>query len=68
MKRNAALIHKNFITCLAKINKSLDEEKTVQMLIIGTEHSQLIILESNGQKVKVEVALKSVPVFMLADG
>ena len=38
LKRNAALIHKNFITCLGKINKSLDEEKCPQMLIVGTEH------------------------------
>ena len=29
LKRNAALIHKNFITCLGKINKNLDEEKTL---------------------------------------
>ena len=68
LKRNAALIHKNFITCLGKINKSLDEEKCPQMLIVGTEHQQMILLEPNGQKVKVEVALKSVPVFILADG
>jgi hypothetical protein len=38
-KKTAALIHKNFITCLSKINKNLDEEKAVQMLILGTEHS-----------------------------
>lgn len=38
LKKTAALIHKNFITCLGKINKNLDEEKTVQMLIVGTEH------------------------------
>lgn len=29
MKRSAALIHKNFISCLGRINKSLDEEKAV---------------------------------------
>lgn len=38
IKKTAALIHKNFITCMGKINKNLDEEKTVQMLIVGTEH------------------------------
>ena len=38
------------------------------MLIVGTEHQQLIILEPNGQRVKLEIALKSVPVFILADG
>ena len=38
LKRNAALIHKNFITCLSKINKNMDEEKAVQLLLVGTEH------------------------------
>ena len=68
MKRNAALIHKNFISCLGKINKNIDEEKSVQMLLVGTEHNQLIVLEPNGTKVKKEFTLKSVPVFILADG
>ena len=38
------------------------------MLIVGTEHQQLIILEPNGQKIKLEIALESVPVFILSDG
>ena len=53
---------------MSKINKSLDEEKTVQQLVVGTEHSQLIFLESNGQKVAMEVQLKSVPVFINVTG
>jgi len=38
------------------------------MLIVGTEHQQLIVLEPNGQKFRLELKLKSVPVFILADG
>jgi len=68
LKRSAALLHKNYITCLGRINKSRDEEKTVQMLVVGTEHEQIIILEPSGQKVKAEIKLKSVPVFILCDG
>ena len=38
-KKNAVHVHKNYITCMSKINKSLDEEKTIQLLLVGTEHS-----------------------------
>ena len=38
------------------------------MVILGTEHSQVIFLEPNGTKIKLEIALNSVPVFILADG
>ena len=46
----------------------MDEEKAVQHLLVGTEHQQLIILEANGQRIKKEISLKSVPVFILAEG
>ena len=38
-KKKAVHVHKNYITCMSKINKSLDEEKTIQLLLVGTEHS-----------------------------
>jgi len=38
------------------------------MLLVGTEHQQLIALEPNGQKQRLVVNLKSVPVFILAHG
>ena len=47
--KNCIHVHKNYITCMSKINKNLDEEKAVQLLLVGTEHSQLLILEPNGQ-------------------
>ena len=37
-KKSSALLHKNFITCMRKINVGLDEEKCAQLLVIGTEH------------------------------
>lgn len=29
--------HQNFISCIGKLNKNLDEEKVVSMLVVGTE-------------------------------
>ena len=37
--KNCIHVHKNYITCMSKINKNLDEEKAVQLLLVGTEHS-----------------------------
>jgi len=67
-KKHLAIVHNNYITCMSKINKSLDEEKTIQMLVVGTEHSQLFFLAPNGQDVKKEVKLPSVPVFLICEG
>ena len=53
---------------MTKINKSLDEEKAVQMLLVGTEHQELILLEPNGLGIKLKIELRSVPVFILATG
>ena len=53
--KNCMHVHKNYITCMVKINKNLDEEKAVQHLIVGTEHNQLLILEPNGQQIKLEI-------------
>ncbi len=54
---------------MSKINKSLDEEKTVQFLILGTESRDILILESNGMAIKKKITgLKSVPCFIQATG
>ena len=54
---------------MSKINKSLDEEKTVQLLIVGTESKEIFILESNGMNIKKKITgLKSVPCFLQATG
>jgi hypothetical protein len=36
-KRNMPLEHHNYITCLTRVNKQLDEEKAQQMLVVCTE-------------------------------
>ena len=56
--------HQNFITCLGKIQKSLDEEKCVMLLLVGTENKEVLILEQTGMAIKKSFTLKSVPVFI----
>jgi Bardet-Biedl syndrome 1 protein len=58
----------NFVTCLSKINKGIEEEKAQSHLIIGTEQRHIIILEPNGMKEKKRFTLASVPVFIQAIG
>ena len=51
------------------MNKSLDEEKTVQLLIIGTESKELYVLDNTGMAVKKKITgLKSVPCLIQATG
>ena len=50
------------------MQKSLDEEKGVQMLVVGTENKDLIILDHTGTAVKKQIQLKSVPVFIDCTG
>jgi Bardet-Biedl syndrome 1 protein len=50
---------------MSKVNKGLEEEKAVQMLILGTESKDIFILESNGIAIKKKITgLKSVPCFI----
>lgn len=67
-KKKLGLVHDNYITCMTKINKGLDDEKAVQMLILGTEHCQVLFLEPNGQVVKQEVVIPSQPVQLVSEG
>ncbi len=52
------------MTCLAKINKGLEDEKAVQVLLIGTESKDIVILDPSGLKEKGRIGLPSVPVFI----
>ncbi|TNV81162.1 hypothetical protein FGO68_gene3820 [Halteria grandinella] len=60
--------HQNFITCMTRINKSLDEEKAVSMLVIGTEQRNIFIMDQSGMSVKKQITLKSVPTFIQCIG
>jgi Bardet-Biedl syndrome 1 protein len=54
---------------MTKVNKGLDEEKAVQMLIVGTESRDLYILETSGMSIKKNISgLKSVPCFLQTSG
>lgn len=50
--QSQVLQHQNFISCMAKINKNMDEDKAVSMLVLGTEQKQVIILDHSGMSVK----------------
>ena len=56
--------HHNFITCLSRINKSLDEDKAVSVVLVGTESKELHVLETSGMSIKKTYTLKSVPCFL----
>lgn len=62
------MIHKNYITCLGRINRNMDEEKSVQMLVIGTEHCDVLFLQANCQKIEKELKVPSVPVLFHIEG
>ena len=47
----------------------MDEEKALQMLVLGTESKDIFILETNGMSIKKKISgLKSVPCFIQATG
>ena len=44
----ARFCHMNFISCMTKINKAVDDEKTQGLLVLGTENKEILILEKTG--------------------
>lgn len=55
------ITHYNYITCMTKLTKSLDEDKPVSLLVLATESRNLYILEPNGLAIKKALPqLKSV--------
>ena len=66
--KGQALQHQNFITCLGKHQKSFDEDKTVTMLVIGTENRDILLLDQTGMQIKKQIQLKSVPVQIQCHG
>lgn len=57
-------VHRNFITCMHKVPKNVDGENTQQILLVGTENSQLLILDKTGMAIDKVIPLDSVPVFV----
>lgn len=53
---------------MSKLNKSLDEDKAVTMLVLGTEQRNVFILDQTGMSIKKTMLLKSVPTFIETTG
>jgi hypothetical protein len=62
------LIEKDFVTCMSRINKSIDEDKSTSQLIVGTESKQLHIVDSSGSKFVQSFKLVSQPVQIVIEG
>jgi hypothetical protein len=60
--------HKNFITCMSKIYKSVEDEKSQSLILIGTENNEIIVLDKSGVGITKTILLKSSPVFMVTQG
>ena len=68
IQNGAKFVHRNFITCMHKIPKDVDDEKSQQIILVGTESSQLLILDKSGMSINETVYLDSIPVFMASTG
>lgn len=55
-------------TCMSKLNKSSQDPKSESMLVLGTEHNDVIILNSAGMKILKKVSIPSTPVFIETNG
>ena len=41
----------NFITCMTKIHKAVEDEKTQGQLVIGTENKEIVIIDKSGMEI-----------------
>ena len=58
--------HKNFITCMSKIFKNVEDEKSQSLILIGTENNKIFVLDKSCMGIQKEINLKSCPVFMVS--
>lgn len=56
------------ITCMEVLKKDKDEEDCISCLVLGTEDSQVLILEPTGTKIAKTFTLPSVPVTICTNG
>ena len=64
----ARFSHKNFISCMAKINKAIEDEKTQGLLVVGTENKEILVLDKTGMDIQKSIKLPAVGVFMITQG
>ena len=65
--KNLPLIQQTVITCMTVLRKDSDDVGAVGYLVLGTENSRILILDSQFQIIK-KVQLQSPPVFLCATG
>jgi Bardet-Biedl syndrome 1 protein len=58
----------NYVTCMTKINKSIDEDKSTSQLVLGAENKTILILDPSGMKVQTQLKIDSVPTQILTEG
>jgi len=64
--QGAKFCHRNFIVNMTKIYKSIEDEKSQSMLVVGTENSEILIIDKSGLSITQSFKLPSVPVFIVA--
>jgi Bardet-Biedl syndrome 1 protein len=60
--------HRNYITCTAKIAKLIEGECVPSYLVLGTENSEVLILDKSCMGIQQVIQLKSVPVILAVQG
>ena len=53
---------------MSKIYKSIEDEKSESLLLLGTENNEIIVLDKSGMGITKTIILKSSPVFMISQG
>lgn len=53
---------------MSKIYKSVEEERSQSLLVIGTENQEIIVIDKSCMAINKSFQLKSVPVFIVAQG
>ncbi|OQS01252.1 bardet-Biedl syndrome 1 family protein [Achlya hypogyna] len=62
------LVEQTTITCMATLNKSMDEKDAVGCLVIGTEAGQVYVLDQQGANITTKAYLPSTPVDIVVNG
>ena len=61
-------VHDNYITCMTKLYKNIEDPKSQSLIVIGTENQEIHILDQSGMGIAKTIELKAVPVFITATG
>ena len=60
--------HSNFVTCIKKLYKAIEDDREQGLLVLGTESSEVIILDKTCKAIAKKIQMKSVPVFLVTQG